>query len=55
MLVLTRKDGEAITIILPNDKEITVCLIGSRRGSARIGIVAPAEVRVLRSELAHDP
>ena len=51
MLVLSRKEGETITITLPNGKEIIVSLVQLRRSSARIGIEAPPEIHVLRSEL----
>jgi len=53
MLVLIRKDGEAITLTLPNGKEIFIILVRSQKGSARIGIEAPPEIHILRSELTH--
>jgi carbon storage regulator CsrA len=50
MLVLTRKVNEEIRI----GKDITVKVL-STGGQVRIGIVAPQEVKVLRSELKeHD-
>jgi carbon storage regulator len=47
MLVLTRKCGEAIRI----GNGVTVVLIKTARGQARIGIEAPAGVAVLREEV----
>ena len=48
MLVLTRKKGETIQI----GDSIVVKVISCGRGKAKIGIEAPAAVRVLRGELA---
>jgi carbon storage regulator len=47
MLVLTRKTSETIRI----GDSIVIKVISSGRGKAKIGIEAPAEVRVLRGEL----
>jgi carbon storage regulator len=47
MLVLTRKMGEAIVI----DGGFKVNLLEVRGNSARLGIEAPKEVPVMRSEL----
>ncbi len=51
MLVLTRKKTESIKI--GNDIVITVIQTG--KGTVRLGIEAPAHVRVLRGELAPFP
>lgn len=51
MLVLTRKKTESIKI--GNDIVITVIQTG--KGTVRLGIEAPAHVRVLRGELAPHP
>lgn len=51
MLVLTRKDGE--TIVIGDNIKITV--VKSRNGQAKIGIVAPPEVKVFREELVNQP
>jgi carbon storage regulator len=48
MLVLTRKPDETIRI----GDDITITLLKTGRGRAKIGIEAPAHLRVLRSELA---
>ena len=50
MLVLTRKEGESICI---GDK-IVVTVIRVQGSRVRLGIEAPKEFRVLRSE-ANDP
>ena len=47
MLVLTRKVGEKIVI----GKNITITVLEARGSKIRIGIDAPAQVPVLRSEL----
>lgn len=48
MLVLSRKKGESIKI----GDSITIYIIEIRGDKTRIGIEAPAEVQVLRSEIA---
>jgi len=48
MLVLTRKQSETIQI----GEGITLKVIATGRGKVKIGIDAPADVRVLRGELA---
>lgn len=47
MLVLSRKLGEKICL----GEEITVTVLAIRGGQVRLGITAPADVRVLRGEL----
>ena len=47
MLVLTRRKNETIRI----GDEIIVTVIESKGGSVRIGIQAPQEIRIVRSEL----
>ena len=47
MLVLTRKRGEVIRV----GENVVVKVIKLGRGSVKIGIEAPADVRVLRGEL----
>jgi carbon storage regulator len=51
MLVLTRKPGEGIVI----GQSVVVTFIHVEKGKIRLGIEAPAEVRVLRQELAQLP
>lgn len=47
MLVLTRKDGERIRI----GENIVVTIVRSTDGRTKVGIEAPREVPVLRTEL----
>jgi carbon storage regulator CsrA len=47
MLVLTRKDGEGITV----DGPARIVLVKGRHGKARLGVVAPATTTVLREEV----
>lgn len=50
MLILTRKTNESIVI----DGDIRVIVLGFERGRVKLGIVAPPEVSVLRSELVEE-
>lgn len=47
MLVLTRKQGEVIHV----GEGIAIKVIKTGKGTVKIGIEAPAEVKVLRGEL----
>ena len=47
MLVITRKPGESLEI----GDDITVTVLGNRHRPVRLGIDAPAQVLVLRTEL----
>lgn len=49
MLVLSRKLGEKILI----EGGITITIIDIDRGKVRLGIEAPSDKRVYRSELVH--
>lgn len=49
MLVLTRKEGEQIRI--GEDVFVTVSDVCKRTGAVRIGIDAPNEIKILRTEL----
>lgn len=51
MLVLSRKVGEAVCV----GPGVYVRVIETRGGNVRLAIDAPADVRVLRSELATPP
>lgn len=48
MLILTRKRSETIQI----GDNVTIKVIRTGRGSVKLGITAPDDVRVLRGELA---
>ena len=47
MLVLARKQGESITI----DNETTITVLEARNGTIRLGIEAPRQIPVMRTEL----
>ena len=51
MLVLTRKRTEMIKI----GDDIVITVIHTSRGSVKLGIQAPSNVRVLRAELSDRP
>jgi carbon storage regulator CsrA len=51
MLVLSRKIGETVLI----DGRVKVTVLGLRGKQIRLGIEAPADVRVLRGELEDRP
>ena len=48
MLVLTRKSAETIRI----GEDVVIKVIRTGKGTVKLGIEAPADVRVLRGELA---
>ena len=48
MLVLSRKTSERITI----GGEVVVTVLRTDRGTVKLGIEAPPEVRVMRGELS---
>jgi carbon storage regulator CsrA len=54
MLVVTRKKRESITIQC-GEKLIRVVVTRVERGSAKLGIIADAEVKVARTELIDEP
>ena len=47
MLILSRKEGESIVI----GENITVKIVSAEKGVVKIGIEAPADISILRSEL----
>lgn len=49
MLVLTRADGEEIMI----GDDIVVTIVQSSKGKCRVGVTAPREVTVHRSEVVY--
>ena len=51
MLILTRKRSEMIRI----GEEIVIKVIHTGKSTVKIGIEAPSDVRVLRSELCEQP
>ena len=59
MLALTRKEGQSIILRTRDDYgrriEIIISVAESRSGTARLGIEAPASVKILRQELVGEP
>lgn len=53
MLVLTVKRGSGLVIFTPEGKRIDVRVMGLGPKSVKFGVVAPADVRVIRSEIEH--
>jgi len=51
MQIITRKSEQSITMVLPQGQEIIVTLVELLESSARIGIEAPTEIYVVRTEL----
>ncbi|MCK4608855.1 MAG: carbon storage regulator CsrA [Gammaproteobacteria bacterium] len=49
MLILTRRAGE--TVMIGNNAEITVTVLGIRGNQVRLGVHAPAEIPVHREEI----
>ena len=53
MLVITRREGESITVISPDGTEIEITL--TRDGNnARIGVQAPQDYKIVRTELIEE-
>jgi carbon storage regulator len=48
MLVLSRRDGEEIQI----GRHVTVLVVKAKRGKVRLGVAAPKEIPVHRTEIA---
>ena len=53
MLVITRREGEGITVISPEGTEIEITLVQDGT-AARIGIQAPKDYKILRTELLEE-
>jgi carbon storage regulator len=51
MLILTRKQGTSIRI----GQDVVISVIQTGRRTVKLGIQAPATVKILRGELAADP
>ena len=54
MLVLSRKEGESITLIMPNGENICIVLTEYAGKQTKVGIDAPPSVQILRSELVEE-
>jgi carbon storage regulator CsrA len=51
MLILERRNGEAIAIFTPLGQEIRLVILNSENNRVKVGIEAPAEAAILRDEL----
>ncbi len=51
MLILTRNTGETIVLFLPDSREIEVMATEHSGQATGIGINAPSDIKILRSEL----
>jgi len=54
MLVLSRKDGQRITLTTEGGDEITIVIDRHNRNAFRVAIDAPKSVKVLRNEIAQN-
>lgn len=52
MLILTRHPGETIILETPAGEHIQLIVLGVKGNQVRVGIDAPADVVILREELA---
>ncbi len=52
MLVLSRNIGQEIFITTPRGERIVITVVDAKPGKARIGVDAPADISVHRSEVA---
>ncbi len=50
MLVLTRKEGDSLLIVTPDNRTITVTLTKCREVQVEVGIDAPDEYIIVRKE-----
>ena len=51
MLVLTRNVNESLVLFLPSGEQVELKVFRISKQGARMGIEAPQEVRIVRSEL----
>lgn len=54
MLVLTRRNGEALQIVTENSEVIEIKVTNVQGEQVKIGFDAPASCRILRQELIED-
>ncbi len=56
MLCLTRRIGQRVRLTLPDGSEIWVAVVdGAHQGYVRLGIEAPANVKIEREEIIESP
>lgn len=51
MLVITRKEDEAIVLYLPDGEKVVIKIIRLKGNQSSIGISAPKVVNILRGEI----
>jgi carbon storage regulator CsrA len=51
VLAITRRVGESVTIFLPDGRVIEVVVYETHSRKVRIGIEAPTDIDILRTEL----
>ena len=51
MLILSRKEGEGLTLILPNGDNIKITLSEYQGLQTKVCITAPDDILILRNEL----
>jgi len=51
MLVLARRRGESITLVDTQGREVTITVVAQLGAKVRIGVDAPEDVVIFRSEL----
>jgi len=51
MLILSRKEGEGITLTLPSGEHIEIVVAEYRGQQTLVGISAPDDIVILRNEL----
>ncbi len=54
MLVLTRNVDQEIICVLPSGERMTVKVLSSRGGVARLGLNASSQVKIFRREIFSD-
>lgn len=54
MLVITRKQNEALVLLLPNGQEIDVVVTEVKGRQVRLGFELPEDVELVREELLLD-
>ena len=52
MLVLSRRKGESI--LLGDDKQIAITIVGIHGSQVRVGVDAPASLKIYRDEIYDD-
>lgn len=50
MLVLTRKEGDSLLIVTPDNKTISVKLVKCRNRKMEVGVDAPDDYLIVREE-----